>query len=273
MAQTGSNAYQGYALTFTSGENNGETVYVDSSSYSAGNVTLNYSPNTGANTGSGTTYHLTPNGIKINDRATKGLSNAEFEIQGNLPTSKEGKAEKGTFSVWVKPDFSYDESADKHYVYDSGLQRLYYDGADDKWKFEIWNPSTGSGELAWTTARVESAVQTFSAHDSIHLAATWNANNGLKLAVNNAKTTTSVTWTAQALAEANDMMTIGSKGGKLPTSLNEGLVGYWDMDGNFEDKSGNENDGTSQGGTDFSSGVFGKAGNFDGVDDYLSLAN
>lgn len=48
-----------------------------------------------------------------------------------------------------------------------------------------------------------------------------------------------------------------------------GLVGYWPMDGDFDDDSGNGNDGTGTGGVTTTTGKFGEAGDFDGVDDYV----
>ncbi|MBI5694879.1 MAG: hypothetical protein HZC51_03925 [Nitrospirae bacterium] len=53
-----------------------------------------------------------------------------------------------------------------------------------------------------------------------------------------------------------------------------GLVGYWPMDGDWKDKSGNEYNGTAYGGAAFSniSGVHGtNAGSFDGTDDYVKV--
>ena len=112
-----------------------------------------------------------------------------------MPTDDAGKASQGTFSVWVKPSFAYNADANQHFIFDSGLQRLYYDGADDQWHFAVWNGTN------WTTVAVTSATQTFSANDAIHLTATWDATSGLKLAVNNVRTTASFSWTARTLAD------------------------------------------------------------------------
>jgi len=53
------------------------------------------------------------------------------------------------------------------------------------------------------------------------------------------------------------------------------LVGYWKMDGNWQDSSGNGNHGTANGGVTFTSTakVGSQAGFFDGTDDYASLGN
>ncbi len=51
----------------------------------------------------------------------------------------------------------------------------------------------------------------------------------------------------------------------------DGLVGYWKADGNWNDASGNGNNGTANGGVTFEDGLFGKAGSFDGGDDYVEV--
>jgi hypothetical protein len=58
----------------------------------------------------------------------------------------------------------------------------------------------------------------------------------------------------------------------VPTS---GLVGWWPFNGNANDESGNGNNGTVNGATLTTDrfGVANKAYNFDGVDDFISLAN
>jgi hypothetical protein len=58
----------------------------------------------------------------------------------------------------------------------------------------------------------------------------------------------------------------------VPTN---GLVGYWPFNGNANDESGNGNHGTVNGATltTDKNGVFAKAYNFDGVDDFIQIAN
>ena len=48
--------------------------------------------------------------------------------------------------------------------------------------------------------------------------------------------------------------------------VDDGLVGWWQMDGDWTDSSGNGNDGTASGAT-FADGKVASAGSFDGVDD------
>lgn len=76
LTQTGSNAYQGFALTFTSGANNGKTVYIDSSAYNfgSGTVALTFSPAVDTAIDGTTTYQVMQDGIKINNRASRGIN-------------------------------------------------------------------------------------------------------------------------------------------------------------------------------------------------------
>ncbi len=53
----------------------------------------------------------------------------------------------------------------------------------------------------------------------------------------------------------------------------KGLAGYWKFDGNFNDASGNNNNGTQSGGVSFASGKQDQAGSFDGSDDYVNAGN
>jgi len=195
--------YAGSALTFTSGDNNGETVYV--TAFDPATDTLTFTPAVGTAVGT-ETYQLTPDGMLINDRPTRGLKidansapqGIDFEISGNLPTELDGSTKQGSFSIWTKPDFAATADAAQHFVFDSGLQRLYYDGADDKWYFAIYDGSN------WNT-EVKSAAQGFAAGDTIHLAASWNATSGIKLFVNGIKTSYAASWTAQNIAAASGL--------------------------------------------------------------------
>jgi hypothetical protein len=53
----------------------------------------------------------------------------------------------------------------------------------------------------------------------------------------------------------------------------DGLVGYYPLDGNADDESGNDNDGTEYGGVSYEDGIIGQAASFDGVDDYIQVAH
>ena len=61
------------------------------------------------------------------------------------------------------------------------------------------------------------------------------------------------------------------------TTLTEGLVGWWKMDeaswGTVADSSGRNNNGTALNGAMPTAGKFGNAGNFDGINDYMSITN
>ncbi|MBU1130486.1 LamG domain-containing protein, partial [Patescibacteria group bacterium] len=222
--------WNGAALTFTSGDNNGETVFVTDFDGDNGKLTFSPAVDTAV---SEETFQLTPDGILIGERATRGIASLPsvarndigFETLGNLPTTADGKTKKGSFSIWVSPDFDSDADTDKHFIFDSGLQRLYYDGVGDKFHFEIWNPSTSSGQAAdWETVDVESASQDFSAYEDFHLAAGWDADSGVKLFVNGIKTAKSTLWMAQPLSAGDKQFTVGKCGKKSAGNIDENLT-------------------------------------------------
>jgi len=51
----------------------------------------------------------------------------------------------------------------------------------------------------------------------------------------------------------------------------KGLVAHYEFEGNANDSSGKGNNGTEHGGVTYIDGVIGKAGHFDGVDDYIQI--
>jgi len=55
------------------------------------------------------------------------------------------------------------------------------------------------------------------------------------------------------------------------TRLTDGLVAHYEFEGNANDSSGNGNHGTEYGGVSYVDGVIGKAGSFDGVDDWIKI--
>jgi len=55
--------------------------------------------------------------------------------------------------------------------------------------------------------------------------------------------------------------------------INDGLVAYYPFDGNANDVSGSGNNGTENGGVTYKDGVLGKAASFDGIDDYIDVAD
>jgi len=55
--------------------------------------------------------------------------------------------------------------------------------------------------------------------------------------------------------------------------ITEGLVACYPFDGNANDASGNGNNGTEHGGFSYVTGKIGQAAQFDGIDDYVEIAN
>jgi hypothetical protein len=59
--------------------------------------------------------------------------------------------------------------------------------------------------------------------------------------------------------------------GSKSSFLNDGLVAYYPFNGNANDSSGNGNHGIEHGGVGYVDGVIGKAGSFDGINDYIEI--
>ena len=60
---------------------------------------------------------------------------------------------------------------------------------------------------------------------------------------------------------------------KKISTLKNGLVAHYEFEGNADDSSGNRNHGTEYGGVSYVDGVIGKAGSFDGVDDWIKSSS
>ncbi len=209
--------WNGAALTFTSGPNAGEVVFV--TDFASGNHKLTFTPAVGTAVTT-ENFQLSPDGILINGRAERGLNFhaagaevATFESLDNFPTNPDGTVKKGSLSIWLAPDFAADADTAKHFIFDNGLARLYFDGADDKFKFEMWDGDD------FTTVKVASAEQTFVAHESLHLTASFDAEAGVKLFVNGVKTFQSLKWTAQPLTAGDAQITFGKCGTRSAAAL------------------------------------------------------
>jgi hypothetical protein len=59
----------------------------------------------------------------------------------------------------------------------------------------------------------------------------------------------------------------------IPQGINDGLVAYYPFNDNFNDESGNGNNGTIYGNPQFVNGAIGNALQFDGIDDYMHSAS
>ena len=55
----------------------------------------------------------------------------------------------------------------------------------------------------------------------------------------------------------------------VDVNLSNGLIAYYEFEGDANDSSGNGNDGVEYGGVSYVDGMIGQAGSFDGVDDYV----
>ncbi len=55
------------------------------------------------------------------------------------------------------------------------------------------------------------------------------------------------------------------------TDLQKGLVAHYEFEDNADDTSGEGNHGQEYGGVEYTNGVIGKAGKFDGVDDFIEI--
>ena len=75
----------------------------------------------------------------------------------------------------------------------------------------------------------------------------------------------------QTRATVDEGGNLSVMGISLPSAaVSDGLVGWWKLDGNALDSSGNGNDGTVYGATPVD-GIIGGAYSFDGVDDYITI--
>ncbi len=135
--------------------------------------------------------------------------------------------------------------------------------------------ATGGSALASTTTLVDGtnyyASQTINGCESTtRLAVTVGLNDPqITASATTVCSGTAVTLTASTLAApvANNCT--------LPTNLQNGLVGYWPFCGNANDASGNNNNGTVNGAT-LTTDRFGNSNSaysFDGVDDFIQVAN
>ena len=88
---------------------------------------------------------------------------------------------------------AYAERAQWYVFNITNFLRCYYQSSDDKFYFEAYNGTD------WTTVQVGSAVQTFAFDDILFMACRWNSGSGIDLDVGSAKTSSSVTWTAQSV--------------------------------------------------------------------------
>ncbi len=73
--------------------------------------------------------------------------------------------------------------------------------------------------------------------------------------------------------ELDSCIVIDERNISTDINLTKGLVAYYKFEGNAKDSSGNGNDGTEHGGVTYVDGVIGQAGSFDGIDDYILIAN
>ena len=56
-------------------------------------------------------------------------------------------------------------------------------------------------------------------------------------------------------------------------NLTRGLMAHYEFEGNAQDSSGNENHGVEHGAINYVDGVIGQSASFDGIDDYIRIAN
>lgn len=194
--------FQGYALALTSGEARGQTVYVTDFA----NGTLTFTPDLVGNLTAGDGYQLIPDGILINGLATRGALVQDENSQilattANFPLL-DGRSEQGTISLWVKPNFAAQSTTEQHFILDSGLHQLYYDGADKQFHFALYDGEDYNLSVA-------SLEQNFAAQETIHLACGWSQDSGLQLFVNGEKTTKSARFEAQSF-QPEDMLSFGA---------------------------------------------------------------
>ena len=201
----GDGYFTGYTLRLTSGAAQGQTVYVTGFSNSAINPTFTFQPALAASAAvtNGVTYQLIPDGILLNERATRGLAVKDSGTriafgQANLPIYN-GTSQRGTLTLWVKPDFAASNETGKHFIFDTGFQKLYFDGQDKKFHLTFLNGRDFN-------LKITSRVQNFRAQEALHLAVGWSQNSGLQLFVNGEKTKKRARLQTQPLAPTDQIV-------------------------------------------------------------------
>lgn len=120
---------------------------------------------TGSNTLNGASAYLTF------DRGTQVSGNRYSTVDGN----------QGSVSFWYRPSYAYDTSLDRVLFEFPSLMKLIYNNSTDKFDFGYWNGSD------FTTVKVSSSAQTFTANSWVYVAVTWDADNSpyLQIKTNN----------------------------------------------------------------------------------------
>ncbi|MBU4350779.1 hypothetical protein KKH63_00400, partial [Patescibacteria group bacterium] len=121
----------------------------------------------------------------------------------------------GTISLWYSPAFASSETGTKSLFETADHLKVFYynDGAGNKGFYcQAYNG------VDWTTVSVVSSVA-FSASDWIHIACAYNSSGATNLYINKTKTSSTVTWTTQALPSS---MFIGSDSSS--TNQAKGLI-------------------------------------------------
>ncbi|KKR39707.1 MAG: hypothetical protein UT75_C0014G0001, partial [Candidatus Yanofskybacteria bacterium GW2011_GWE2_40_11] len=132
-------------------------------------------------------------------------------------------ADKGTVSLWFKPDWAANQPAvDLYFLQVTNVLQIFYSAADDKIYAQMYNGSN------WTTASVTSATQTFAANTNHFLSFRWDASAGTTLNVDGVETSYGSSWTSQdAQITSSTAMYIGSKataGGRIDALVSDFAV-------------------------------------------------
>ena len=109
-------------------------------------------------------------------------------------TSSELNDDKGSFTLWYRPDYSSGEAVvDRFLISGSEFCRLYFDASTSKFTYEMWDGDD------WTSCQATSTVQAFPSGTWIHIGATYNNTSGVKLYLSGTLTgSDTTTWTAQS---------------------------------------------------------------------------
>ncbi len=96
---------------------------------------------------------------------------------------------KGTFSMWYRPDYDFDDATyDRYLISGSDYARMYYDSSEDKFRADIWDGSN------WDNISVSSVVQSFTSGTWIHMAMTYKNDDNISIYVDKVGVDLNKTW-------------------------------------------------------------------------------
>jgi hypothetical protein len=225
-----------------------------------------------------------------------------FDGTGDYVSIGSGKFDtisNGTIAFWINQNSSAtDNAVFTHYVDGNNRFTAYYRGSTGKMMFDGCVASGSCTNIVASSTSLTLSTWT-------HVTVTFGAN-GMKIYLNgklDGTSTSTANFTSIGTSTANDIGGISPLSGAWLNGKLDDLriynrnlsddeisqlanwapepAGYWRMEesswngstGDVKDSSGNSLNGTSTSGAQITLGKYGKGGNFDGTDDYISIGD